>query len=99
MNSLFDKFVLKSVELRNRIAVSPMCQYSAENGLANNWHFTHLGSLARGGASLVIVEATGVSPEGRITPGCLGLWNDKQAEQRHRNCGGYSSGGRDRRTC
>jgi 2,4-dienoyl-CoA reductase-like NADH-dependent reductase (Old Yellow Enzyme family) len=80
MPSLFDPFALKSVTLRNRIAVSPMCQYSAEEGVANEWHRVHLAGLARGGSGLVIVEATGVSPEGRITPGCLGLWNDAQAE-------------------
>lgn len=57
-----------------------MCQYSATDGLANDWHFVHLGSRAVGGAGLIIVEATGVAPEGRITPGCLGLWSDKHAE-------------------
>jgi 2,4-dienoyl-CoA reductase-like NADH-dependent reductase (Old Yellow Enzyme family) len=80
MPSLFDPFTLKAVTLRNRIAVSPMCQYSAEDGLANDWHHVHLNDLARGGSGLVVVEATGVTPEGRITPGCLGLWNDAQAE-------------------
>jgi 2,4-dienoyl-CoA reductase-like NADH-dependent reductase (Old Yellow Enzyme family) len=64
------------VTLRNRIGVSPMCQYSATDGLANDWHFVHLGARAVGGAGLVIVEATSVAPEGRITPGCLGLWLD-----------------------
>jgi len=80
MTALFDPFVLKGVTLRNRIAVSPMCQYSAENGVVNDWHHVHLATLARGGAALVIAEATAVSPEGRITPGCAGLWNDAQAE-------------------
>ncbi|WP_422365126.1 NADH:flavin oxidoreductase/NADH oxidase [Pelagibius sp.] len=80
MSSLFDSFTLKDVTLRNRIAVSPMCQYSAEDGMINAWHYTHLDTLARGGAGLVIVEATAVSPEGRITPGCAGLWSDRQAE-------------------
>jgi 2,4-dienoyl-CoA reductase-like NADH-dependent reductase (Old Yellow Enzyme family) len=80
MASLFDPFVLKGVTLKNRIAVSPMCQYSAVDGVVNDWHYGHLAGLARGGSSLVIVEATGVSPEGRITPGCVGLWNDQQAE-------------------
>ncbi|MBA3678522.1 MAG: NADH:flavin oxidoreductase/NADH oxidase [Sphingosinicella sp.] len=79
MPHLFDTLTLKGVTLRNRIAVSPMCQYSATDGLVNDWHRIHLGGLARGGAALVIVEATGVSPEGRITPGCLGLWNGAQA--------------------
>lgn len=80
MPALFDPFALKGVTLRNRIAVSPMCQYSAEDGLVTDWHHAHLASLARGGSALVVVEATGVSPEGRITPGCTGLWNDAQAE-------------------
>jgi len=79
MSALFDPFTLKGVTLRNRIAVSPMCQYSAVDGVANDWHQVHLAGLARGGAGLVVVEATAVSPEGRITPGCLGLWNDAQA--------------------
>ena len=79
MSSLFSPFTLKDVVLRNRIAVPPMCQYSATDGLVNDWHLTHYAGLARGGAGLVIVEATGVSPEGRITPACLGLWNDEQA--------------------
>lgn len=80
MPSLFAPFTLKAVTLRNRVGVSPMCQYSAEDGLANDWHHVHLAALARGGSGLVVVEATGVSPEGRITPGCLGLWNDAQAQ-------------------
>lgn len=80
MPTLFDPFPLKGVTLRNRIAVSPMCQYSAEDGIANAWHRVHLATLARGGSGLVVAEATGVSPEGRITPACLGLWNDAQAE-------------------
>ncbi|MCD0246923.1 NADH:flavin oxidoreductase/NADH oxidase [Xanthomonas melonis] len=80
MSSLFSAYTLKDVTLRNRIAVPPMCQYTAVDGFSNDWHRVHYASLARGGAGLVIVEATGVSPEGRITPGCLGLWNDAQAE-------------------
>lgn len=80
MSVLFTPFSLKDVTLRNRIAVPPMCQYSAVDGFTNEWHWAHYPSLARGGAGLVIVEATGVSPEGRITPGCTGLWNDDQAE-------------------
>lgn len=80
MPTLFDPFTLKDVTLKNRIAVSPMCQYSADDGVPNDWHAVHLASLARGGSGLVVVEATAVSPEGRITPGCLGLWNDAQAE-------------------
>jgi 2,4-dienoyl-CoA reductase-like NADH-dependent reductase (Old Yellow Enzyme family) len=80
MSALFQPFKLKDVTLRNRIAVPPMCQYSAVDGVANDWHLSHYASMARGGAGLVIVEATGVSPEGRITPGCTGLWNDEQAQ-------------------
>jgi 2,4-dienoyl-CoA reductase-like NADH-dependent reductase (Old Yellow Enzyme family) len=78
MPHLFTPFSLKNVTLRNRIAVPPMCQYSADDGMPNDWHLAHYTTLARGGAGLVIVEATGVAPEGRITPGCLGLWNDAQ---------------------
>lgn len=81
MTALFTPFSLKDLTLRNRIAIPPMCQYSAEDGLANDWHLAHYSGLARGGAGLVIVEATAVSPEGRITPACLGLWNDRQAER------------------
>ena len=77
---LFQPLTVRSVTLRNRIGVSPMCQYSAEDGVANEWHFVHLGSRAVGGAGLVMVEATAVAPEGRITPGCLGLWSDKHIE-------------------
>jgi 2,4-dienoyl-CoA reductase-like NADH-dependent reductase (Old Yellow Enzyme family) len=78
--SLFDTLALKNVTLKNRLAVSPMCQYSAEDGVINDWHYAHLAGLARGGAGLVVAEATAVSPEGRITPGCAGLWTDRQAE-------------------
>ena len=84
MSELFTPFTLKDVTLRNRIALPPMCQYSAINGVPNDWHFTHYGQIARGGAGLIIVEATAVSPEGRITPACLGLWNDDQAAQHAR---------------
>ena len=81
MPSLFDTFKLKDVTLKNRIAVSPMCQYSADDGVINDWHLVHLGSHVIGGAGLVIGEATAVSPEGRITPGDTGIWNDAQAEK------------------
>lgn len=74
--ALFQPLQLRSVTLRNRIGVSPMCQYSATDGLVNDWHLVHLGSRAAGGAGLVIVEATAVAPEGRITPGCTGIWSD-----------------------
>ncbi len=79
MPNLFDSYSLKNVTLRNRIAVSPMCQYMAHDGEVNEWHRAHYASLARGGAGLVIVEATAVSPEGRITWADLGLWNQEQA--------------------
>lgn len=80
MTKLFTPFTLKSVTLRNRIAVPPMCQYSARDGMINDWHLAHYTSLSRGGAGLVIVEATAVSPEGRITPACTGLWKDEQTQ-------------------
>ena len=80
MAALFQQLKLKGLTLRNRIGVPPMCQYMAQDGLANNWHQIHYATLSRGGAGLVTVEATAVSPEGRITPACLGLWNDNQAE-------------------
>lgn len=80
MSALFQPFKLKDVSLRNRIAIPPMCQYMAIDGVVNDWHQVHYPALARGGAGLLIVEATAVSPEGRITPGCTGLWNDTQAE-------------------
>jgi len=79
MPTLLDPFVLKDTKLRNRIAVAPMCQYMSIDGLANDWHFVHYSSLARGGAGLVIVEATAISPEGRISWRDAGLWNDAQA--------------------
>ena len=77
---LFTPLTIKSVTLRNRIGVSPMCQYSSEDGFLNDWHLVHLGARAVGGAGLIIVEATGVEPRGRITPGDSGLWADKQIE-------------------
>ncbi|MGI4779227.1 MAG: NADH:flavin oxidoreductase/NADH oxidase [Janthinobacterium lividum] len=80
MSALFQPFTLKSITLRNRIAVPPMCQYSATDGLVGDWHLSHYASMARGGAGLVIVEATAVAPEGRITPGCTGIWNDDLAQ-------------------
>lgn len=77
---LFSPLAWRGVVFPNRIAVAPMCQYSAEDGRMTDWHLMHLGHLALAGAGLVIVEATGVEPEGRITPGCTGLWNDAQEE-------------------
>ncbi|HEY8330972.1 MAG TPA: NADH:flavin oxidoreductase/NADH oxidase [Pseudomonas sp.] len=80
MIQLFQPLTLRQLTLPNRIVVSPMCQYSARDGLANDWHLVHLGSRATGGAGLIIFEATGVTPEGRISPQCLGLWSDEQIE-------------------
>jgi 2,4-dienoyl-CoA reductase-like NADH-dependent reductase (Old Yellow Enzyme family) len=77
---LFDTPTLGDVTLRNRLIVSPMCEYSAVDGVPNDWHFVHLGSRAVGGAGLVFTEATAVSPEGRISPGDTGLWNGAQRD-------------------
>lgn len=74
---LFQPVTLKNISFRNRIVVSPMCQYSAVNGLANDWHLVHLGSRAVGGAGLIIAEATAVEPRGRISPDDLGIWDDE----------------------
>jgi 2,4-dienoyl-CoA reductase-like NADH-dependent reductase (Old Yellow Enzyme family) len=75
--SLFSPFQLRSVEFSNRIGVSPMCQYSSHDGFATDWHLVHLGSRAQGGAGLVILEASAVVPEGRISSGDLGIWKDE----------------------
>lgn len=80
MSHLFAPFTVKSVTLRNRIGVSPMCMYSAVDGVMTDWHLVHLGARATGGAGLLIAEATAVAPEGRITPGDAGLWSDAQVE-------------------
>jgi 2,4-dienoyl-CoA reductase-like NADH-dependent reductase (Old Yellow Enzyme family) len=74
---LFSPLRLREVEFRNRIGVSPMCQYSSEDGFANDWHFVHLGAFATGGAGLVMTEANAVVPEGRISPRDLGIWKDE----------------------
>jgi 2,4-dienoyl-CoA reductase-like NADH-dependent reductase (Old Yellow Enzyme family) len=76
MSALFSPIQLRGLSLPNRIMVAPMCQYSAENGEANDWHFTHINTLALSGAAMFCIEATHVEAIGRITPGCLGLWND-----------------------
>ncbi len=76
MSQLFTPFAIGNLRLKNRIVVAPMCQYSAENGDATDWHLIHLGHLALSGAGLLIIEATAVEPEGRISPGDLGLWSD-----------------------
>jgi 2,4-dienoyl-CoA reductase (NADPH2) len=77
---LLTPLTIRGVTFRNRIVVSPMCQYCAKDGMADDWHLVHLGSRAVGGAGLVFVEATAVSPEGRITPGDLGIWTDAHAD-------------------
>jgi 2,4-dienoyl-CoA reductase-like NADH-dependent reductase (Old Yellow Enzyme family) len=76
MSALFSPIKLRGLALANRVMVAPMCQYSAENGEANDWHFTHINMLALSGAAMFCIEATHVEAIGRITPGCLGLWND-----------------------
>jgi 2,4-dienoyl-CoA reductase-like NADH-dependent reductase (Old Yellow Enzyme family) len=80
MAILFNTYSLRGITFRNRIALSPMCQYSAVDGIANDWHLVHLGSRAVGGAALVITEATAVNPEGRISARDLGIWNDAHIE-------------------
>jgi len=80
MARLFTPLTLRGVTMRNRIFVSPMCQYSSRDGMPTDWHLVHLGSRAVGGAGLVIVEATAVSPEGRISPDDSGIWSDRHAE-------------------
>ena len=84
MSSLFSSFKLRGVELQNRIVVSPMCQYSAIDGVMGDWHLMHLGNLSLSGPGLVFVEATGVEARGRITPSCVGLHNDKQEASQKR---------------
>lgn len=81
MSVTFAPLIIKGITLRNRIIVSPMCQYSAVDGYANDWHLVHLGSRAVGGAALVVQEATAVSPEGRISPEDLGLWEERHIEK------------------
>jgi 2,4-dienoyl-CoA reductase-like NADH-dependent reductase (Old Yellow Enzyme family) len=77
---LFDSFTMRGVTLRNRIVVSPMCQYSSVDGAANSWHVVHLGSRAVGGAGLVFTEASAVTAEGRISAQDLGIWKDAHVE-------------------
>ncbi|MFL5342187.1 MAG: oxidoreductase, partial [Gemmataceae bacterium] len=77
---LLSPYAVRGVTLRNRIVVSPMCQYSAAEGMANDWHLVHLGSRAAGGCGLVFVEATAVTRDGRITPGDMGIWSDRHIE-------------------
>ncbi len=81
MSKLFSPLIIKDIAFKNRIVISPMCQYSAVDGFANNWHLVHLGSRAVGGAALIIQEATAVSAEGRITPSDLGIFKDEHVEK------------------
>jgi 2,4-dienoyl-CoA reductase-like NADH-dependent reductase (Old Yellow Enzyme family) len=78
---LYTPVKFRNIELKNRWVMSPMCMYSCENGLANDFHFVHYGSRSQGGTGLIMVEATGVEPRGRITNHCMGIWNDEQAEE------------------
>lgn len=81
MSQLFSPLKLRDVEFKNRVFVSPMCQYSSEDGLPTDWHLVHLGSRAVGGAGMVMVEASAVSPEGRISPWDSGIWSEEHAEK------------------
>src|SRR5919199_521528 len=80
MSQLFSPLRLREVEFKNRVFLSPMCQYSSDDGMPTDWHLVHLGSRAVGGAALVMAEATAVSPEGRITPWDSGIWSDEHAK-------------------
>ncbi|MCL2464327.1 MAG: NADH:flavin oxidoreductase/NADH oxidase, partial [Micrococcales bacterium] len=80
MALLFEPFTLRGTTFRNRVWLPPMCQYSAVDGVVNDWHVIHLGARAAGGFGLLIAEATAVVPEGRITPQDAGLWTDEQAQ-------------------
>jgi 2,4-dienoyl-CoA reductase-like NADH-dependent reductase (Old Yellow Enzyme family) len=80
MSALFSNYRLASLELRNRIVIAPMCQYSADEGRATDWHIIHLGNLSLSGAALLVIEATAVLPAGRISPDDLGLWSDETEE-------------------
>lgn len=93
MALLFSPLTIKSITLKNRIVVSPMCQYSSVDGFSNDWHLVHLGSRAVGGAGLIIFEATAVSSEGRITPDDLGLWKDEHISGLKRICAFLSAHG------
>ncbi|HXS36108.1 MAG TPA: NADPH dehydrogenase NamA [Flavipsychrobacter sp.] len=84
MIHLFSPLKIRDIEFRNRIVVSPMCEYSSEDGFANDWHLVHLGSRAVGGAALIFTEATAVSPEGRISPFDLGIWKDEHIDMLQR---------------
>jgi 2,4-dienoyl-CoA reductase-like NADH-dependent reductase (Old Yellow Enzyme family) len=93
MSKLLSSLSIKDIRLKNRIAISPMCQYSAIDGFANDWHLVHLGSRAVGGAGLVMQEATAVSPEGRISYGDAGLYKDEHIDKWKSIVSFYSSTG------
>src|SRR5580658_10101387 len=80
MTHLFDPLQIRGITLPNRMVVSPMCEYSSQDGFANDWHLVHLGSRAVGGAGLIFTEATAVTPQGRISPQDLGIWSDTHIE-------------------
>src|SRR5689334_21885571 len=84
MTHLFEPYRLQDITLRNPIAVSPMCEYSSEDGFANDWHLVHLGSRAVGGAALVLTEAAAVTPGGRISPQDLGIYRDEHVDMLRR---------------
>jgi len=92
MSRLLSPIKIRNLEFKNKIFVSPMCQYSAMDGVPNDWHLVHLGNRAVGGAALVFTEATAVSPEGRISPADLGIWNDEQVKAFNRITNFISSG-------
>jgi len=81
LHDLYTPFSVKNLNLKNRVVMPPMCQYQATDGLVNDWHLVHYASRAVGGVGLIIVEMTNVMPNGRITPNCLGLWNDQQRDE------------------
>ncbi|MDD2558958.1 MAG: oxidoreductase, partial [Desulfuromonas sp.] len=76
MSKIFEKYTIRGIEFRNRLWVSPMCMYSSEDGMPTDWHLVHLGSRAVGGAGMLMMEATAVVPEGRISPADAGIWSD-----------------------
>ena len=77
---LFNPITIRGLTIPNRIVLSPLCMYSANNGLASDWQFAHLSTFARARTGLIFAEATAVEDRGRITPGCLGIWTDEQAD-------------------
>ena len=80
-SKLFSPIKIRGVTSSNRVVLSPLCMYSAKKGIPNDWHFSHLSTYARAGVGIIFTEATAVQEDGRITPYCCGLWNDKQAKE------------------